>query len=195
MRSVLRWVMMVVIAAAWSETAQGQTAQAFSIQGSAIYVVAGGDAFAGTEAGPGVELQLRRNISQLSIGVGFQYSRHDFQGLPDPLNLVGGFIEPRYVFPGSSSTWAPYASGRLAVFQQAISSEGIGASAIGGQINGGGGVLVRLSRNTNLDVGATFGLLRFGELTVNRLGSTERYPSSSGTNFVIRMGLAVGLGS
>lgn len=195
MRSVLRVTAGLTALCAWSAGVQGQTAQDWSVQGSAIYVVAGGNAFAGTDAGPGIELQLRRNLSQVSFGVGFQYSRHDFEGLPDPLNLVGGFIEPRYVFPGSSTTWAPYASARLAVFQQAISSEGVGASAIGAQVNGGGGVLVRLSGNTNLDLGATFGFLQFGELTVNRLGGTEQYPSSSGTNFVLRMGFAIGLGS
>lgn len=195
MRSVWRFTMCVAALASWSTSVQGQTGQDFSIQGSALFVAAGGDAFAGTKAGPGVELQLRRNISEFSIGVGFQYSRHDFEGIPDPMNLVGGFIEPRRVFPGSSESWAPYLSARLAIFQQSISSQGVGASAIGAQINGGGGALFRLSRNTNLDVGATFGFLQFGELTVNLPGGTDTYPSSSGTNFVLRVGLAVGLGS
>jgi hypothetical protein len=184
-----------MIASAWSSAVQSQTLQDYSIQGSAIFVIAGGNAFAGTEAGPGVELQLRRNISQLTLGVGFQYSRHDFLDFPDPLNLVGFFLEPRWALPGSSSTWAPYVSGRLAVFRQALSTEGVGASATGGLVNGGGGILVRLTRNTNLDLGATFGVLRFGQLTWNLVGGSQQYPASTGTNLVLRAGLAIGLGS
>lgn len=194
MRSVRRAGFCLITAAVCATAAQGQTLQPYSIQGSAIFVIAGGTAFAGTEAGPGIELQVRKNISQLTIGAGFQYSRHDFLDFPDPLNLTGVFIEPRWVLPGSSTSWAPYVSGRLALFRQALSTEGVGASATGVQLNAGGGILVNLTRNANLDLGATFGLMRFGAMTFNFVSGSQQYPSSSGTNLVLRAGLAFGIG-
>jgi hypothetical protein len=175
--------------------AAAQTAQPFSLQGSAIFVVPGGDAFADTKSGVGFEVQLRRNISLFSLGGGVQFSRHEIVAVDKKLNLIGAFLEPRYVFPRGSQ-YAPYASGRIAVFRQSLSAEGASGGATGGQVNAGGGILFRAGRNVNLDLGATFGLLQFGEYSVTFAeGGGFTSPSASGTNIVVRAGLAIGLGS
>ena len=176
-----------------------QTAATYSLQGSGIFVIPGGTAFADTKSGPGVELQLRRRLpwssGLWSIGGGVQYSRHDV-GAANPLTLTGVFLEPRRVFEGSSSRFAAYGSLRAAVFQQSLSAEGTSSSATGGQLNVGGGVLIVASSSINIDLGATFGLLKFGGYNVPFVvGGGFPVPASSGSNLVLRAGLAIGLGA
>ena len=173
--------------------AQGQTAQPFSIQGSLLLVIPSGNAFTETKAGPGFELQIRRTVSAWSFGGGIQYSRHDI-GATDPLVLVGAFFEPRYVLPVSARYVRPYVSGRIALFQQRFSSEGVSGSATGAQVNGGGGVLIRLNRQVNADLGATVGYLRFGRYTASFGGTELTAEGGSGINTVLRAGLAIGIG-
>jgi hypothetical protein len=168
-----------------------QTAHPFSLQTSVLYVIPGGDAFSDTESGVGFEGQLRWNISQFSLGAGVQFSSHDVL-LPDPLTLLGAFVEPRYVFPGSNVQFTPYVSGRVAIFQQHLSNQGVTSSGTGSQLNLGGGLLILISRNVNADLGATFGMMRFGSFSGAGAVTTE---SLSGTNLVLRAGLAIGLGS
>jgi hypothetical protein len=176
-----------------------QTAQRFSIQGSALYVVPGGSEFADTKAGPGAELQLRANTpivigsGVVSIGGGGQFSTHSVEGLTDPLYLFGAFVEPRYAFAVGGT--ALYLSVRAALFRQSQTSQGVTGSANGNQLNAGGGLLMRLSRNVNLDLGATFGVFYFGSYTVTYAeGGGFTRPALSGTNVVMRGGLAIGLG-
>ena len=49
-----------------------------------------------------------------------------------------------------------------------------------------------------VDVGVTFGYTKFGDITITGTGvggtSTESFGVGSGTNAVVRVGLAVGLG-
>jgi hypothetical protein len=174
--------------------ARGQSHQPFSLQLSGIFVIPGGDAFSGTNPGGGGEIQIRRNLSPISIGIGAQLSMHDI-GLPTLMSLRGAFLEPRFVIPGSSLSFAPYLSARVAVFQENISSEGVTGSATGTQINGGGGILIPLGTNLNLDLGATVGLLRFGSFTTRYQGQSYHSPAATGFNFVLRGGVAIGLGS
>jgi hypothetical protein len=125
-----------------------------------------------------------------------QFSQHDLVGASNPLTLAGVFLEPRRVFEASSARYAAYGSLRAAVFRQTISAEGLSGSATGGQLNIGGGVLIVASSSINIDLGATFGLLRFGEFNATFAeGGGITSPSASGTNFVLRAGLAIGLGS
>lgn len=175
---------------------QAQTAQPFSLQGSVISVMTSGDAFADVANGIGGELQLRWNISAFSLGVGGQLSSHDLANTSDPLILRGAFLEPRYVLPIGTSRAAPYLSGRVALFQQVFEGGGVSSNATGMQFNGGGGVLVALSSAVNLDLGATIGMMRFGAYEVQYAGGGGfDYPSETGINFVLRAGLAIGLGS
>jgi opacity protein-like surface antigen len=176
--------------------ATAQTAQRFSVQASGLYAHLYGDAFDGIGRGLGGEAQLRYTPSAFSIGAGFQYTDHDTPGSPGAtLHLYGGFLEPRYVIDVGSGTLAPYVSTRFSILSQKLTElrdtgQEIETSATGVTLNGGGGVLIRLGSRVNLDVGSTFGYTRFGESETE--GVTN--PSASGSNIVVRIGLALGLG-
>jgi len=182
-----------------SGTAAAQTAQRLSVQASGLFVTLSGDAYENLKNGPGFEAQLRFNPGALSIGGGFQYSNHDVDDptLDGSIKLLGGFLEPRYVIATSSSTFAPYISSRLAYLRQSLDLEGFEGNSNGFQINGGGGIIMRLGGNVNLDLGATFGYIDFGEATVKDKSTgieTKTEDADSGTNWVFRIGLAFGLG-
>jgi opacity protein-like surface antigen len=185
-----------------------QSAQRWSLQASGLHVGVYGDAYEGLEAGAGGELQIRLTPGVWSFGIGGQASSHGTvdMGFGDQkVSLTGVFIEPRRVIDVGSSRVAPYVSARLAYLKQSVDftitngvdAVSVDAEASGTQINGGGGLLVRLSPRVNLDVGATYGLIRFGDVSVDvpGVGSTVVDGSSgNGQNLVIRLGLAIGLG-
>ncbi len=91
---------------------------------------------------------------------------------------------------------APYVSARFSLLKVGFSGGDLALSSSFIQVNGGGGLLVRLGARVNLDVGATYGYNRLGagNLTSNSSGSSLPVESSSGSNIVARLGLAVGLG-
>ena len=187
------------ILASTSSAAAAQTAQRFSVQVSGLFVTLSGDAYSNLKNGPGFEAQFRYNPGALSFGGGFQYSNHnvDATDIDGSIRLLGGFFEPRYVFATQSPTFAPYVSGRLAYLRQSLNLEGFEGNSNGFQVNGGGGVLMRLSSNVNVDLGATFGYIDFGEATVKEKSTgieTKTADADSGTNWVFRLGLAFGLG-
>jgi len=180
-------------------SARAQTAQRFSAQASGLFVTLSGDAYAALDNGPGFEAQVRFNPGALSIGGGFQMSNHDVAttGLDGSIRLLGPFLEPRYVIATQSPRLAPYVSSRLAVLRQTLNVDGFDGHANGLQINGGGGAIVRLASNINVDLGATFGYIDFGKATLTDKSTgvkTETEDSDTGTNWVIRIGLAFGLG-
>jgi hypothetical protein len=190
------------LAIAVSLPLQGQSAQRWSIQASAIGVSAQGEAYEGLSAGAGIEAQIRLTPSIWSFGAGFQFSMHtvDLGGTAEDVTLTGLFIEPRRIID-LGKNYAPYLSARLSFLQQAIevpvTGGTVSASASGAQVNGGGGVLFRMSPRVNLDLGATYGLINFGdvELSATGLGTTTiEGTSGSGSNLVLRVGLAIGLG-
>lgn len=187
------------LALALASPAAAQSAQRWALQGSAIAVIPSGSAYDGMKAGGGFELQARYNPSALSWGFGIQYSSHgvDVPGLEDEnVSLAGVFVEPRYVVDVGSDTYAPYLAGRLAYLRQRLDVQGVTATASGGQVNVGGGVLMRLSPRLNLDLGLTYGVINFGDAEVTLNGQTVTVDGTSGTgqNLVLRVGLAVGLG-
>lgn len=195
----------ITLVAATASPVQSQSAQRWSLQVSGLSVGAQGDAYEGLSRGNGFEAQVRLTPSVWSFGVGLQFSSHSIEfedGTPEDVTLTGLFIEPRRIIDVGSSTFAPYLSGRLSFLQQAIEVDlgggtTVSASASGAQVNGGGGVLFRLSPRVNLDVGATYGLINFGDVEVSAsgLGSTTVEGSSgTGRNLVLRLGLAIGLG-
>jgi hypothetical protein len=202
--------------------ATAQSAQRLSIQASGLYAAVLGDAYDGLDNGPGFEIQLRYTPAALSVGGGIQLSLHSamigefigydptggpFRVRPNSVNLAGVFIEPRYVLDVGSASVAPYISARLAGLQYAQTvglafangfSTDIEVTSFGVQVNGGGGVLLRLSPRLNLDLGASFGQIWFEDAEIQSPDLTEpiRMEDTSGTgqNAVFRIGLAIGLG-
>ena len=179
-------------------SACAQSAQAFSVQGSLLYSGLSGDAYSGFGAGPGFEAQARyTSTSGFSLGAGYERTTHSVQGASGDATLSGPFVEPRYTFEIHGVTGLyPYASIRLSSLKQAISTNGINSSASGFTANGGGGVLFHLSSRVNLDVGATYGLTNFSNFVVVDPSTGQRIASGktgSGSNFVLRTGLAIGL--
>ena len=160
--------------------AVAQSAQAISLQVSGLFMGFGGSAYEDMSSGVGAEAQLRYTSGAMSLGLGYQYTRHTMDGEDGNMNNSGAFIEPRYVFTTSSPSLAPYISARLGIMRM---SGVMDESSNGGNVNFGGGILARLTSRANLDFGATYGYTRFS-------GGI----SGSGSDLVLRAGFALGLG-
>jgi hypothetical protein len=172
---------------------QGQSAQAISLQVSGLYH---GSVFDAMRSGYGGEAQLRYTPGALSVGTGFQYTTHEWDVGVEDIRLYGGFLEPRYRIHTGSNVIAPYVSARLSYLKIGFSGDDLSLDSSVIQVNGGGGLLYRLGSRLNLDVGATFGYNRLesGTFTRESTGSSLPVESSDGSNLVIRLGFAVGLG-
>lgn len=201
------------IALGLATTAAAQTGQRYSVQGSLLYAGLYGDAFAEIKDGTGAEFQFRVTPGAWSFGGGLQVTKHKPEGdateFFDDITLTGVFLEPRYVLPFGGSTFAPYLSGRFAISKMTFTTVGgLGGPGIevdveeptGPTINGGGGLLFILSSRVNLDVGATFGYTQFKDITVTARNTSTGQEASgvvnvgSGSNAVLRIGFAIGLG-
>ena len=193
MRNVSRLLMMVLIGVLPTRL-QAQSAQPISLQISALGVI--GSAFTGMKDGVGAEAQIRYTPSAFSIGAGFEYTNHDFEGRPEDIRLYGGFVEPRYRIHAGSNVVAPYISARFSVLKVGFSGGDVSLTSSFIQLNGGGGLLFRLHSRVNLDAGATFGYNRLGDGTFSSKSGGVSVPvaSSSSSNLVIRLGMAIGLG-
>lgn len=174
---------------------EGQSAQPFSLQASALVNGVFGDVFTGLQDGLGGEAQFRYTPGALSVGAGFQFTIHELEGRMENVRLYGGFIEPRHRIYVGSNVVAPYVSVRFSVLKVGFSGRDLSLSSTFMQLNGGGGLLVRLASRLNLDLGATYGYNRLGSGTLTRESSGTSVPveSSSGSNIVFRLGLAIGL--
>jgi hypothetical protein len=174
---------------------EAQSAQPYSLQASGIVNGVFGDVFTGLQDGIGGEAQFRYTPGALSVGAGFQFTLHELEGRNEDARLYGGFIEPRYRIHAGSNVVAPYVSARLSVLKVGFSGGDLSLSSAFMQLNGGGGLLTRLGSRLNLDVGATFGYNHLGSGTLISKSSGTALPveSSSGSNVVIRLGLAIGL--
>lgn len=164
-----------------------QTSQRVSLQGSALLASLFGSAYQGLQAGVGGEIQARFTPGALSFGAGFQITGHQLAGFTNTLQLLGAFVEPRYVLPARPREWAaPYVSARLSILQQRLENAGQTNTANGLTANIGGGFMFRLSDRTNGEAGATYGYTRFGKLSSGA-------SAGSGSNIVVRVGLAMGV--
>ena len=214
----------LLLACALAPSAAAQSRQPLSIQVSGLYARPFGGDYHDFDVGSGYggEAQIRFTPGALSLGAGFQFTTHagkDYVlGLDDGSSvdvtsvgakLFGFFLEPRYVFFVRSDRVAPYLSARLSMLRYGTDanwnsrSQPFGGSmswnTMGLTANGGGGLLVRLGARTNLDLGATYGYSTFGAY---HLKVTERSGVSAenqmdgghGSNVVVRVGLAVGIG-
>jgi hypothetical protein len=192
---VIQLVVFMTTAQLVATPAAAQSNQRYSLQASMLRAQLLGDAYPGFGSGYGAEVQLRYTHSALSVGGGYQRTEHALAGFTDKVALSGVFIEPRYVLAGLvRGSMAPYVSARLSLLQQRISVQGLSSSATGLTINVGGGLLVRLTRRVNGELGVTYGFTNFGDFTLRQPnGQTSSGPSGSGSNIVARAGLAVGL--
>jgi hypothetical protein len=184
-------------------TARAQSAQRWSVQVSWLYANLQGDAYSALQPGSGYEAQVRYTTrTGFSFGGGWQYTKHDDSGTPTPIS--GPFFEPRYTFVlGGNESFFPYVSARLSylVMNQAYASDSASYTfkTSGATYSVGGGVLIRLSSNMNLDLGATFGLTNFGpaEYTFTNSIGAEKFKDTqqfgSGKNIIARAGLSFGL--
>ncbi len=189
------WVVPWVVIGALCGDLEAQSAQPFSLQASGLVNGVFGDVFTGLKDGVGAEAQFRYTPGALSVGAGFQFTVHRVKGRSEDARLYGGFIEPRHRIHVGSNVVAPYVSGRFSLLKVGFSGGDLSLSSTFMQLNGGGGLLVRIGPRLNLDVGATFGYNRLGHGTLTSKFSGTAIPveSSSGSNVVIRLGLAIGL--
>jgi hypothetical protein len=197
----------------WSAASLAQTGQRYSVQGSLLYAGLYGDAFDDIKDGRGLEVQFRVTPSAWSWGGGLQVTRHDPDGEAteffESVTLTGVFLEPRYVLPFGGSTYAPYLSGRFAFSQMTFKViDGVGGPDVeieveeptGPTINGGGGFLFVIGTRVNIDVGATFGYTQFKDINVTARNTNTGQEAAflvnvgSGTNAVVRLGVAIGIG-
>jgi hypothetical protein len=185
--------------------ASGQMGQRLSIQASALRADVFGEEFRTFDAGLGFELQARYTPGVVSWGGGIQYTIHgdseaEADGHDPDIKLLGIFVEPRYVLDIGSESAAPYLSARAAFAQFDVRvdfSDGdvLTFTSTGVTLNVGGGLLVRLGPRVNFDVGATAGFNRYQPTTGDtEFGEPFDMALGTGTNLVMRVGLAVGLG-
>jgi hypothetical protein len=193
--TVCLWLVPCVILGTLCGDLEAQSAQTYSLQASGLINGVFGDVFTGLQDGIGGEAQFRYTPGALSFGAGFQFTVHDLKGRNENARLYGGFIEPRYRIHAGSNVVAPYVSARFSLLKVGFSGGDLSLSSTFIQLNGGGGLLTRLGSRLNLDLGATYGYnhLGNGTLTSESSGSAIPVKSSSGSNVVIRLGLAIGL--
>jgi hypothetical protein len=196
MRPAYQLLVAVVAAMIALGDLEAQSAQALSLQVSGLYNGVFGNVFTGLQDGLGAEAQIRYTPGALSVGAGFQYTTHELENRMEDTRLYGGFLEPRYRIHTGSNVIAPYVSTRFSLLKVGFSGGDLSLSSSFLQLNGGGGVLYRLGPRINVDLGATYGYNRMGRGTLRSEsnGTAVAIDSSSGSNVVVRLGFAVGLG-
>ena len=188
--STARLAGLLAVIALLPAAASAQSAQQFSLQVSGLAAVPFGGGLANVEAGYGWEAQLRINPSAFSIGAGAEQTFHSVRDTQRDITFLGGFIEPRYVIDIGRDNMVLYLSARAAVSQITLSVGTFESTGTGYTLNGGGGLLFPLGERVNLDVGATVGYKDLGILDL----PTETVDLGTGSNTVVRVGLAIGLG-
>jgi hypothetical protein len=181
-----------------SHDLRAQSAQAISLQVSGLFNGLFGSVFQGLDNGAGAEAQIRYTPGALSFGAGFQFTFHRYNNpsFDEDVRLYGGFVEPRYRIRTGSNVLAPYVSARFSYQKMGFSGDDLSLSSNFIQLNGGGGLLYRIGPRLNLDLGATYGYdhLGAGTFKSDSLGTLESFPARSGSNVVVRVGFAVGIG-
>jgi hypothetical protein len=184
MRRALLALCLTVLAA--PPAADAQTAQTWSIQLSALGVeLTSVDADNQLRFGGGIELQARYNPSALSIGFGFQTTRHtlenDLLARRATVTYTGAFVEPRLILGSLGNFLAFYAATRFMLLNAKFDLGTVETKVDGAAFAGGGGILVRIADRLNAELGATAGKEYYNRNT------------EDGTTIVTRLGLAVGL--
>jgi hypothetical protein len=179
----------VLATASAAPAVHAQTAQRWSIQLSALGVELTNISNDDLRFGGGLELQARFNPSALSIGFGFQTTRHKLKIDPvgpalsreRTVTYAGGFVEPRLVLGSLGDFLAFYAAARFMSLSATTEVGGTETKVQGAALAGGGGILIRITDRLNAELGATAG--------------KEYYNKNAdpGTTIVTRLGLALGL--
>ena len=169
-----------------AQTAAAQTAQRWSIQLSALGVeLTSVDADNQLRFGGGIELQARYNPSALSIGFGFQTTRHTLANEQLARNLTvtytGAFVEPRLILGSLGDLLAFYAATRFMLLNAKFDVANVETKVDGAAFAGGGGLLIRITDRINAELGATAGKEYYNRNT------------EDGTTIVTRLGVALGL--
>lgn len=138
-----------------------------------------------TVAGLGAEVQARYSVPGVSVGLGFQFSNHSSGN--QTMKITGIFIEPRYAPDIGSDRFVPYLSGRLAALRQ---TSNFATGSNGYAVGAGGGVMVKLSRTINLDLGGAVVRQSFGNVTLTG-GNAATFTPFFG--YVAKIGLSFGL--
>jgi hypothetical protein len=195
MPRVCTWLMPCVAIATLSGDLQAQSAQPYSLQASGVFNAILGGLFTNLHDGWGTEAQFRYTPGALSVGAGFQITFHDLEARTESASLYGGFIEPRYRIYAGSNVVAPYASARVSLLKMSFTGGDLSLSSLLVQLNGGGGILIRMSSRLNLDLGASVGYNHLGRGTLSSKSGETTLPiaSTSGSTAVVRLGLVVGL--
>jgi hypothetical protein len=163
-----------------------------SIGISGVYADPNGSDFDGTNAGYGLQGQIRFPLgSSFSLGLGGQWTSHGIQGISENLSVVGAVAEPRYSFSTSSTQFKPYLTGSVSYVHESLSSGGNSGSANGFFFGGGAGVLIHAGNSVNVDLSGFIGPLNFGDVTVN--GTKISGSSTSGTGLEFRAGVLLDL--
>lgn len=182
----------VVAFAGGASVTYAQSAQPFSVQASLLATQS--EAKFGAPIGKvkftgfGVELQGRYTwVSPWSLGVGLQVTAGSEASGVNEL-LVGGFVEPRFSFDVGSDRFAPYAAARVGYLKDIFTVSGfsgdISSNVLAYGI--GGGLLVRMSKIVNIDVGAA---------VTNNDASGSSLGNYSFVGFVVKAGVSVGFGT
>jgi hypothetical protein len=190
--SLSRWFILAafLVGAVLPVGVAAQSAQMVSLQFSGLGMYPFGGEMDNIDVGVGWEAQIRLNPSAFSIGGGIENTFHQRLTGQD-MTFLGGFLEPRYVLDIGSDNAVLYLSGRAALSQVKITTPNLEATSTGYTLNGGGGLLFRLTDRVNLDAGATLGYKDLGDVTLGN----QPIDLGTGANVVARVGLAIGLGS
>lgn len=156
-----------------------------------IYLSPAGVDFRGTDAGPGLDGQLRFSAgSHLSFGLGAQWSRHAAPSLNSHFTVLAIFAEPRFAIPVPPSAAQPYVAARVGYAHERIVAGGTTYHADGRFYGAGGGLLFRVGRSVHIDLSLLFGPVHFGDFS--SAGGTLTGSRRDGSALLIRGGVVVG---
>lgn len=156
-----------------------------------IYLAPAGVDFRGTDAGPGLDGQLRFSAgSHVSFGLGVQWSRHGAPSLASHFTVLAIFAEPRFAIPVPSNPVQPYVAARVGYAHERIVAGGTTYHADGRFYGVGGGLLFRVGRAAHIDLSLLFGPVHFGDFS--SAGGTLAGSRRDGSAFLIRGGVVVG---
>lgn len=156
------------------------------------WVNPGGEDFADTDAGPGLDLVLRRGMgASFSLGLGGTWSMHAVDFTDDKYDIVGVFVEPRVLAGSEESSVRPFLAGRLAWMRESIREGTKSRAAVG--VGGGllAGIMVPLSDRVSIEGSAGGYLLSFGDFKAD--GVALDRSGGSGNAWAVRVAVNIEL--
>jgi len=170
----------------------GLVGQSVALSLGSGWVAPGGEDFADTDAGPGLDLVVRRGMGgSFSLGLGGAWSMHAVDFTDDKYDIVGVFVEPRVLGGSEDSSLRPFLAGRLAWMRESIreGAQSRAATGVGGGLLAG--VVVPLSEQVSLEGSAGGYLLSFGDFKAD--GVALDRSGGSGNAFALRVAFNIEL--